>query len=294
MGAADIVPGVSGGTIAFITGIYLRLLNALKSFTPNQLIRVFKGDIQGVWRDVDGTFLACLFAGIITSIILLSHTINYLLVHHAILLWSFFFGLVAASAVYVGRQVTSWRFKHWFFLFSGMLMALLILQLKPAELPDTWWMVMLAGSVAICAMILPGLSGSFILMMMGMYETIIAALVGTNVPLLASFVVGCILGLLMFSHLLSWLMRHYFNAIMAILVGFLVGSLKAIWPWKITITEFVNRHGESKPLVQEVVWPHQYELLTGGPSLWLPAIGCALFGLSVVFALEIWANSNKK
>lgn len=286
MGAADVVPGVSGGTIAFISGIYERLLNALKSCTPASLAVLFREGFGPFWRTIDGQFLLILFAGIFTSILTLANIIDYLLLHHPILIWSFFFGLVVASIIYLILQTPSWRWPQTVALVMGTAIALVIVSLRPAQLPAEWWMMMLAGAVAICAMILPGISGSFILLLMGMYTVVIEAIQGLNLPLLASFAVGCGCGLLGFSHILSWLLKRYRMVVYALLTGFLVGSLKVLWPWKEVIETTTDRHGEVIPLVQENILPMAYSQQTSEPAYLLGAILSALFGLVLVLLLE--------
>ncbi|MGH1441722.1 MAG: DUF368 domain-containing protein, partial [Cellvibrionaceae bacterium] len=258
MGAADVVPGVSGGTIAFITGIYTRLLNALKSLTPMALSILLKEGFSAFWKAIDGQFLLILFSGVLLSILSLANVISYALEYQPILIWSFFFGLVLASIVYLFRQMSQWRLHEYIAITAGSVLALLIVSLRPAQLPGDWWMLMFAGAIAICAMILPGISGSFILLLMGMYKVFIEALQTLNIMLLLSFVLGCIVGLLGFSHLLSWLLTRYESVMYALLTGFLIGSLKVLWPWKEVLETTVDRHGDIIPLVQANVSPSHY------------------------------------
>ena len=262
MGAADVVPGVSGGTIAFISGIYQRLLDALKSLTPLALGILFKEGFPAFWRAIDGRFLLTLFSGILLSIITLANVIDHVLENHPILIWSFFFGLVVASVIYLMLQTPKWRWQEVVAIIVGTAIALLIVSLRPAQLPGEWWMMFFAGSIAICAMILPGISGSFILLLMGMYKVFIEALQSLDLLLLTSFAAGCVIGLLGFSHILSWLMRHYQSVMYCLLTGFLIGSLKVLWPWKQVLETTVDRHGESIPLVQTNVLPGRFTELT--------------------------------
>jgi len=286
MGAADVVPGVSGGTIAFITGIYARLLNALKSLTPMALSVLFKDGFGRFWEVIDGRFLLTLFAGVIVSVLSLANVISYALEYQPILIWSFFFGLVLASIIYLFRQMPQWRMHEYIAITLGSLLALMIVSLRPAQLPSEWWMLMLAGAIAICAMILPGISGSFILLLMGMYKVFIEALQTMNVVLLLSFVLGCIGGLLGFSHILSWLLARYQSIMYALLTGFLIGSLKVLWPWKEVLETTVDRHGDIIPLVQVNVSPFRYTALSGESSQLIIALLCVLFGLVLVLLLE--------
>ncbi|MFT6390042.1 MAG: putative membrane protein [Cellvibrionaceae bacterium] len=286
MGAADVVPGVSGGTIAFIVGIYARLLNALQSLTPMALVRLFNDGFAAFWEEIDGRFLLTLFAGIIGSVLTFANLISYGLEHYPILIWSFFFGLVLASILYLVRQTAQWRWHEGMAIIIGSLLALLIVSLRPTQLPAEWWMLMIAGAIAICAMILPGISGSFILLLMGMYEVFIEALQTMNIVLLLSFTGGCIVGLLGFSHLLSWLLARYESIMYALLTGFLVGSLKVLWPWKEVVETTLDRHGDVIPLVQNNVMPARYTEIMAEPALLLSALLCVLFGLVLVLLLE--------
>ncbi len=292
MGAADVVPGVSGGTVAFITGIYGRLLNALKSLTPMALMTLFKQGPMVFWKEIDGRFLLTLFLGIIFSIVSLAKVVSFSLDHYPILVWSFFFGLVIASVIYLIRQIQQWRIKEVVAIVAGTFFAVVISLVRPVELPAEWWMVLIAGSVAICAMILPGISGSFILLLMGMYKVLIHALEEFDIILLMSFSLGCLLGLLAFSHVLSALLRRYESMVFSVLTGFLIGSLNLLWPWKQVVETTINRHGDIIPLVQVNVTPSTYVELTAQPAfLWL-SIVCLLFGLVLILLLEKIANDK--
>ena len=288
MGAADVVPGVSGGTIAFVTGIYARLLAALTTFTPKTLALLWqkRKGISAVWQAIDGWFLLTLFLGIVTSILSLAKVINYLLEMSPIAVWSFFIGLVIASIVYLVKQIPQLRWREYAAIALGTIIAVTISLLRPAQLPDTWWMMALSGFIAICAMILPGISGSFILLMMGMYKVFIQALISFNWLFLASFGLGCVTGLLVFSHLLSFLLHHYYSVMMALLTGFLVGSLNVLWPWKEIVETTVDRHGETIPLVQQNILPWTYESVTGNNAQLRVAILITFVGFLIVFFLE--------
>ncbi|MGS2717782.1 DUF368 domain-containing protein [Eionea flava] len=292
MGAADVVPGVSGGTIAFITGIYTRLINALKTLHPLTLTLLYKEGVGAFWQAIDGRFLLTLFAGILLSVISLAKLIHYLLDVYPIPVWSFFFGLVLASIVYLMRQVKQWQLPQVIAVVVGTGVALLISVMTPAQLPDTWWMLLLAGSIAICAMILPGISGSFILLLMGMYTVVIQAISEFNVLLLSSFAIGAVIGLVLFSHVLSYLLQHFYHLMMALLTGFLVGSLNVLWPWKEVHESVLNRHGELIPLVQSNVSPFTFTELTASPSFFVIALLCASGGFLVVFSLDWLSNRH--
>jgi putative membrane protein len=287
MGAADIVPGVSGGTIAFITGIYERLLAALTAFRPKTMCVIRQQGLVAFWQAVDGWFLLILFTGIMTSILSFANIISYLTNTFPISVWSFFFGLVVASIICLIKQVSHWRRQECLAILIGTIVAVLISVLRPVQLPDTWWMMVLSGFIAICAMILPGVSGSFILLMMGMYGVFIQAITNMNILFLASFGLGCVAGLLVFSHFLSFLLRQYHSMMMAVLTGFLIGSLNVIWPWKAVVQTTINRHGEVIPLVQENILPWS----SGNDRLWLPIL-IALLGFLIVFILDRMTSKN--
>ncbi|TQV84824.1 DUF368 domain-containing protein [Exilibacterium tricleocarpae] len=294
MGAADVVPGVSGGTIAFISGIYSELIDSLRSINLEALQTLRRRGIGACWQVINGNFLLALFTGIAISLVTLARVINYCLTHYPIHVWSFFFGLILASIFYMVRQTGAWHRRELLALVLGTGIALAISMAKPAALPGEWWMALLAGSVAICAMILPGISGSFILLLMGMYSAILRAIEDLDWLLLASFGVGCACGLLAFSHVLSWLLRRFYTLTLSFLTGFLVGSLNIIWPWKQTLQTTLNRHGEEVPLVQSNLWPATYSELTGLAAHTGWALMLALLGMVVVLGFERLAGGENR
>lgn len=286
MGAADVVPGVSGGTIAFITGIYETLLDSIKSITP-QLFTVWKEKgFKTVWKKVNGTFLLILFAGIFTSILSLAKLIEYLLHQHPVLIWAFFFGLIVASAIYIARQLKGWSVGSIVILVVGIILAYCITILTPTQAPSNLIFVFLAGCIAICAMILPGISGSFLLLIMGMYGTILGAVNDRELSTLVVFGLGCITGLLSFSHVLSWLFKNYRNLTLAFLTGLMIGSLNKVWPWKLTTSYRTNSSGEKEPFLQENLLPTNFLEATGQDPQLLMAIGMMLIGIVLVLGLE--------
>lgn len=236
MGAADVVPGVSGGTIAFITGIYERWVNALSSIGPEAVRKLLNEGFSSAWRHVDGTFMVSLFAGIAISMLSLAKVIKWLMAHQPVALWSFFFGLVIASIILLMRQVKAsddMSAKTLFLFTIGAVVAggiSLIPTGQTAEL--SYVFLFFSGALAICAMILPGVSGSFILVLIGAYEVFINALSDFNIAALASFCAGAGLGLLSFARLLKWLFARYHTATLSLMTGFVAGSLVKIWPWK--------------------------------------------------------------
>lgn len=293
MGAGDVVPGVSGGTIAFITGIYEELIDSLKSIDLGALRVLLKQGPVKAWQHINGNFLLTVFLGILLSVVSLAHAIEYVLEHHPVLVWAFFFGLVCASALFVGRQIGRWHYPEVIALVIGTLLAIAIGFLKPAQLPSDWWIITLAGAIAICAMILPGISGAFILVLLGLYSPILSAVTTLDVKLLGSFAAGCAIGLLAFSHLLSWLLHHFRTVTLALLTGFLLGSLNLLWPWKETVETYLDRHGELMPLVQKNISPAYYGELFGQDPQWMLAIFATLAGVILVLGLEFFAEKDK-
>lgn len=283
MGAADIVPGVSGGTIALVTGIYDRLINAIHNIGLDTFKALKNGGIPAAWRQIDGNFLLVLVAGIVSSALLFASVIHHLLDEHPILVWSFFFGLVLASALYVASQIPQWKPQYWALLAAGTATAAFIGTMTPTSIEVTSLTLFGAGALAICAMILPGISGSFILLMIGMYTPVIAAIKGFEITKLAIFAGGCAVGILAFSRVLSWLLKHYHNAMLAVLTGFMLGALVKIWPWKLVVSFTLSSSGAQKPLVEKLQWPTDYVLRD--PQI-PEAIICALAGAGVVFVME--------
>lgn len=292
MGAADVVPGVSGGTVAFITGIYERLLNALSSVNVEFFSLIKKARIKSAWQHIDGNFLLILFGGILTSILSLAKVITYLLAQYPILVWAFFFGLILASAIYITRQIPKWNVSLMAAVFVGAAIAVLITSLTPADIVATPYNVFFAGAIAICAMILPGVSGSFLLLLMGLYQPILMAIKQVDLVLLGCFAAGAGVGLLSFAKLLNWLLVRYHNITLAVLTGFLFGSLKLVWPWKQTLTFYESRHG-LKPLQQQNISPWLYEQITQQDSLWFQALVLAVFAVVFVLGLEYFARDKQ-
>jgi putative membrane protein len=232
MGAADIVPGISGGTIAFITGIYETLISSIKAADYKALLLLRKGHIRGLWKHINGTFLTLVFLGIFTSIFLFSNLLSYLLDEYPLLIQGFFFGLILASAIVISRRIRSWTAKEIIAGLSATAVAYLITIMTPANTPDDLWFIFIAGSVAILAMILPGISGSFILLLMGKYHFILNAVRDVNITVLAVLAAGCVVGLLLFSRVLSFALEKHHELTIASLAGFMIGSLNMVWPWK--------------------------------------------------------------
>ena len=286
MGGADVVPGVSGGTIAFITGIYEKLLESIKSFDLDALSLLKGFEIKKLWQHVNGTFLLVLFTGIATSVLSLANIITYLLNNHPIQVWSFFFGLIVISALIILREIKKWNFGVVVAIVLGIAIAYFITATTPAETPDAPWFMFIAGAVAICAMILPGISGSFILLLFGKYEYVITALKEFRIADLIFLGFGCIVGILSFARIVSWLFKKFHNLTVGLLSGFMIGSLNKVWPWKDTLETYIDRHGEIKPLFQVNILPNEYLNRTGGEPFFLEAIAFAAFGFLLVLGLD--------
>ncbi|MCG9698682.1 DUF368 domain-containing protein [Vibrio natriegens] len=293
MGAADVVPGVSGGTIAFITGIYDTLLESIRRINP-RLLSIWKREgTKAAFNHINGFFLITLFSGIFVSIATLAKLITWLLNTHPIPIWSFFFGLILVSVYHIVRQVEKRDAIRFITLLVGVAFAYSITVLKPLHMEPTMVNTLIAGSIAICAMILPGISGSFILLLIGMYTPVLAAVKGFQVDILALFLAGCVIGLLTFSHLLSWLLRHFRDATLMFLTGLMIGTLPKIWPWKETLTWRTNSKGEQVPLLQHNLTPFEYEHITSQPSQLVIAIVMMLAAIALVLSLEKFADSSK-
>jgi putative membrane protein len=286
MGAADVVPGVSGGTIAFITGIYEELVHSIKNINFRTISTLWKEGLPAFWKAVNGSFLLSVVGGILISVLTLARILEYLLVNHPILIWSFFFGLVIGSAIFVARSIEKWN--TWTIIsgVAGIAIAWIITSFTPAETSEAYWFIFLSGALAICAMILPGISGSFILLLLGKYQFILAALNEGKISILAVLLTGALTGIIAFSHLLSWLLEKFHHLTIAMLAGFMIGSLNKIWPWKITVETYIDSHGEIQPLLQDNVLPARFFTETGTDPQILWAVLLALAGFLLIFMFE--------
>lgn len=285
MGAADVVPGVSGGTIAFITGIYEDLITSISNINFG-LINVLKKDgFLAFWKKLNGSFLLSLLIGILISIFSLMKLTSYLIENHPIYIWSFFFGLVLASIWYVGKQIEKWNIANIIGLVLAAVIAYSITLLTPSSEETSLAYLFLCGALAICAMILPGISGAFILVLLGAYENISTAVSEFDFTTVAVVGSGAIVGLLSFSKLLKWLFNNYKNLVLAILTGFIAGSLNKIWPWK-EVTETLIIKEKEIPIGEISVLPHNF---TGEPHL-IAAIICASVGFLCILALEFFGK----
>jgi Predicted membrane protein len=286
MGAADVVPGVSGGTIAFISGIYDEWLDSLKRCNPATLLMLKSEGIAATWRYINGNFLVALFAGILISLKTLASVVLFALDAYPVLVWAFFTGLIIASIYSLSRHQPHWKLPHWIGLVLGAAFVYGISVLAPAQLPGHWWVLFLGGFVAICAMILPGISGSFILLLVGLYPVFLNAIHNLDLVALASFGAGCISGLILFSRFVSWLLTRYHAITLATLIGFLVGSLNVTWPWKQALVTTVDSHGKTVVLQQSNLTPFDYTAITGAEPMILLACLSALVGAALVLGTE--------
>lgn len=287
MGAADVVPGVSGGTIAFISGIYEELITSINNIDLS-LIKILRTDgIKAAWNKVNGNFLAALFLGIFISVLSLAKFLSWLLENEPILLWSFFFGLVVASIFMVGKEITKWTMGKIVVLILGAALAFFITELPVSDNTDSLPYLFLSGALAICAMILPGISGAFILVLLGSYKTVLDAVHERDIKIILTVGVGAIFGLLSFARLLKWMFNHYKNITLALLTGFILGSLNKIWPWKKVLK--TKNFGEKTVVVDDMnVLPAAFE----GDSKLMLAIVLAILGFSLIFILERLASKK--
>ena len=279
MGAANVIPGVSGGTIALLTGIFNELveaLNALMSFSSWKLL--FKGKLKEFWNAVHGTFLLWLAIGVAVSIFSLAKLMEYVFTHHPVQTWAFFFGLIVVSAFFLLSDIKGWKGADVFWLVAGIALGAMICILSPSETTSDLWFIALCGAIAICTMILPGISGSFILVLLGKYEYIMKAVSNLDWPVLLVFALGCAVGIVAFSKFLHWLMSRYGRQTLIVLIGFTIGALVKVWPWA------------DKAACEAA------NVLTGDPAgtLHLPgAIIWAMVGAVSVLALELVSRRNK-
>jgi putative membrane protein len=307
MGAADVIPGVSGGTIAFITGIYEELLETISNVNLAALKKLKSEGLKSFWKHINGNFIVALFAGIAISFVTLAKVSTYLMEHTPVQLWSFFFGLVAASIFYVGKQVEKWNVGTITSFIVGAVAAYFITILPPLAGSDSLVFLFLSGMIAICAMILPGISGSFILLILGAYKIIMEAISDFNLMIIGTVALGCLIGLISFSHILKWLFANYKSITIATLTGFLLGSLNKLWPWKHVEKIYVKHLGEvneeAVALVEKNVLPNSFdtflyegEQITGyvkAENHLSIALLCFAVGFGIIFLMEFVAKKMK-
>ena len=282
MGAADVIPGVSGGTIAFIMGIYDEFVGSIAKIDATAVKMLFSGRIKDFWKHVNGTFLLSLFAGIGVSVIALAGLMQTLLTKFPIQTWAFFFGLIVASSMFILRSISGWKTKDMIMLTLGLALGVTICTLSPTQTPDDLWFIFLSGALAICAMILPGISGSFILLILGKYQYIMACIsdlaagvdFGRNALILGVFLTGAAVGILGFSKFLHWLLARWHRATLIALAGFIIGSLVKVWPWS-----------NAEAIAQADA---------AGGMLWGWALLFALIGFFLVTGIELAAKKGKR
>ena len=275
MGAADVIPGVSGGTIAFITGIYDQLVGSIASINAKAFRLLLQGRFKDFWRHINGGFLLSLIAGIGLSVITLAGLMQMLLTTYPIQTWAFFFGLIVASSIFILRGISGWHLREFIMVILGVLLGAIVCTLSPTQTPDGLWFIFLSGAIAICAMILPGISGSFILLILGKYQYIMGCISdlisGTdfarNLLILCVFAAGALVGIISFSKLLHWLLARWNKEVLIVMAGFIIGSLVKIWPW-----------GNPEAMLQ---------VERDGGLLWGWALLFAIIGFSLVTAIEI-------
>ena len=293
MGAADAVPGVSGGTIAFISGIYEELISSISQVNFSLLKTLKENGIKAVWEQVNGNFLLSLLIGIFISFVSFMRLAKYLLEHHPILIWSFFFGLVLASILYVAKQIKQWSFITVIAALAAAFIAYYITTLPSLANNDNPVFLFLAAAIAICAMILPGISGAFILVLLGAYKTLSTAFHDLNIKNILIFVAGAVVGLLSFSKLLKWLFNNHKNITLAILTGFIIGSLNKIWPWKETLSTRIDSKGIETPVLQQSIFPEKFtELYQLDAQIGLAILLMCIGFFSIIILEKIGSNRN--
>ncbi|MDH1441276.1 DUF368 domain-containing protein [Pseudomonas sp. GD03721] len=290
MGAADVVPGVSGGTIAFISGIYDELLRSIAR-VPEATLSLLRGRIRDAWQLANATFLLVLLCGIMTSILSFARLITYLMAQHPIPLWSFFFGLILVSTYVVGREIGRWNWTRVLSFVLGLAFAYWITVAAPMQWGSDLPTLFLAGAIAICAMILPGISGSFILLLLGLYSVVLGAVKELDLLVLAVFASGCLVGILSFARLLSWLLSRWRDLSLAFLTGLMLGSLNKVWPWKEVVSWRLDSKGEQVPLLESNLLPGQFADISGQDPQLLLAVVLAVGGIALVLGLE-WLASR--
>ena len=289
MGAADVVPGVSGGTIAFITGIYEELINSIRSINLEAFRLFITGRWSAFWKHINGTFLLAVFTGILISVLSLARLLEFLLENRPVLIWSFFFGLVLASSYVVSRKIKQWQYPKVVALVAGIGIAFYITSVTPTTTTDASWFVIISGGLASCAMILPGISGSFILLLLGKYTFALHAVNNRIILDLLLLGFGAVAGLILFANFLSWLLKKYHDPTIAVLVGFMIGSLNKLWPWKETL-EYIMVEGEDLPLVERNILP---SIQNPDHQFWL-ALLLVLAGMALILLIELGLTRFKK
>jgi len=286
MGAANVIPGVSGGTIALILGIYEELINAIRSINLNFLRLMTMLKIREAISSVSWPFLLPVGLGVLLATVSLAKALSWLLDTYPVIVWSFFFGLILSSVFTVSKVVKGWRMLTFIAAGLGAVAAYFLFSLMPGATPDAPWFIFLSGFFAICAMILPGISGAYILVLLGKYHYILEAVNNRDLGVLLILITGALVGLLSFVRVIGWLLRRYHDLTMAILIGLMLGSLRRIWPWKETLTTFLDSHGRQLPALQTNTLPPSFNIEVGLAVLFM------FFGFLVVFTLSLWERKR--
>jgi len=286
MGIAELVPGVSGGTIAFVTGIYEEFISSINNIRLDTFKTLKDDGFKAFWKKLNGTFLIVLFGGMVISILSFSKLISWLLEFHPIPIWAFFFGLVLASVIFVAKAISRWNLASILLFTLGAVIAFYITTLPPSANTDSLPFLFLSGAVAICAMVLPGISGAFILVLLGSYKTILDAVDDKDFKIVITVASGVVFGILSFARVLKWMFANYKDVTLALLTGFILGSLNKIWPWKNIIE--VIKVGEKEIIIDENIAPLAFE----GDNQLVFAIITAIIGFSLIFILEKTASKK--
>ena len=299
MGAANVIPGVSGGTIALLTGIFTEIIDALNALMdPSSWKMLLKGQFREFWRYIHSTFLVSLLVGVLISIFSLAKLMVYVMHFYPVQTWAFFFGLIIASSVYMIYDIKGWKFVDVLFFAVGIALGVVICTLSPTTTPDDLWFIFICGAIAVCTMILPGISGSFILVILGKYDYIMQSVNQLNLPVLLVFGLGCVIGILGFSKFLHWLLKRYERATMLTLVGFVIGALVKVWPWN-DMTAVAEGQLLRSGMTAESAQAGAQALLSAGNAaqgidLQIPgAIIWAIAGLALVAVLEYLSSLQK-
>jgi putative membrane protein len=293
MGIADAVPGVSGGTIAFITGIYEELLHSLHSIDRDALRLLIRFRFAELWKKINGNFLLTLSAGVLTSLLVLVSVILNLIIHYPVFVGSFFFGVIFASVALVLKEIKAWGYKPIITFFITTVVGYFITTLSPMNTPDTYWLVFICGALAISSMILPGISGAFILVLLGKYQFMINALVELNLGVIFIFAAGGVIGLLGFARLITWVLDHYHHVTVAALAGFMLGSLNKVWPWRKGLEFATTRKGEQVAVFDKSILPWNFLSETGRDPQLFQAILMMALGVCIIIVTERIATRLK-
>lgn len=286
MGAADAVPGVAGGTAAFLSGIYDELVHSLNEIDRDAVKLLLRKDYKAVWEKINGNFLTAVFAGILTSYFTLAGLVTWLLRDQSIVLLSFLFGFILLSAPLVLRTISEWNWRTALFLILGIGAAWILTLTAPIEGPNSWWYLFFVGILVVCGTFIPGISGSLMLLLLGMYQYMIQAVNSVNVLAITIFVAGGLVGLFGFSRLLTWALDNHRNRTTALLAGLMLGSLNKVWPWRQVLEYATNRHGERVPALDKSILPWDYLTLTGKDPQVFQAILMMAMGVFIVFLIE--------